>query len=70
MFIEKPLTEQSLVFAKERHFVVGTHCSIRLQLYHALWHYKHRLRAKLKKQLKIARKDLQVTILSDRLLIL
>lgn len=45
---------------QERGYVVGRHCAVRVQLYHALWHYKRRLRAKLKKALKQARAQLQV----------
>ena len=35
--------------------MVGPHCAVRVQLYHMLWHYKHKLRAKLLKALKNAR---------------
>ncbi|KAK9916753.1 hypothetical protein WJX75_006571 [Coccomyxa subellipsoidea] len=44
---------------KERRYVVGQHCAVRVQLYHALWHYKRRMRGKLKKQLKKSRQFLQ-----------
>ena len=40
--------------------MVGQHCAVRVQLYHALWHYKHNLRAKLKKALKQAHAALRV----------
>jgi hypothetical protein len=40
--------------------VVGRHCATRVQLYHALWHYKRRVRANLKKKLKESRAWLQV----------
>lgn len=33
-------------------FRVGRHCSARLMLYHGLFHWKHRLLARLKKELK------------------
>ncbi len=33
-------------------YAVGKYCCARLQLYHALMHYKHRLRGKLKKRIK------------------
>lgn len=47
---------------QERHFVVGQHCAVRVQLYHGLWHYKHRMQAKLKKELKKAKAHLQVRL--------
>lgn len=40
---------------------MGQHCAVRVQLYHALWHYKRRMRGKLKKQLKKSRQFLQVS---------
>ena len=39
--------------------MVGRHCAVRVQLYHVLWHYKHKLRAKLLKALKTARAELK-----------
>ncbi|EIE26346.1 hypothetical protein COCSUDRAFT_64448 [Coccomyxa subellipsoidea C-169] len=44
---------------KERSYVVGQHCAVRVQLYHALWHYRRRMRGKLKKQLKKSRQYLE-----------
>ncbi|CAL8466622.1 g6158 [Coccomyxa elongata] len=44
---------------RERKYIVGQHCAVRVQLYHALWHYKHHIRGKLKKQLKKSREYLQ-----------
>ena len=41
--------------------MLGRHCAVRVQLYHALWHYKRRLRAKLKKALRRARATLRVS---------
>ena len=35
-----------------KQFRVGRHCSARLMLYHGLFHWKHRLLARLKKELK------------------
>lgn len=40
--------------------MVGPHCAVRVQLYHALWHFKRRVRGKLKKKLKESRAWLQV----------
>ena len=40
---------------------MGTHCAVRVHLYHSLWHYKRRLRCKLKKELKKARLWLEVS---------
>ncbi|DBA69354.1 TPA: hypothetical protein ACH3X2_012930 [Trebouxia sp. C0005] len=37
---------------QEMRYAVGKYCCARLQLYHALMHYKHRLRGKLKKRIK------------------
>ena len=37
---------------QEMHYTVGKFCCARLQLYHAMMHYKHRLRGKLKKRVK------------------
>lgn len=37
---------------QEMQYAVGKYCCARLQLYHALMHYKHRLRGKLKKRIK------------------
>ncbi len=45
---------------QERSYVVGQHCAVRVQLYHALWHYRRRMRGKLKKQLKKSRQYLEV----------
>lgn len=40
------------VLMQEMRYAVGKYCCARLQLYHALMHYKHRLRGKLKKRIK------------------
>ena len=37
---------------QEVSYAVGRFCCARLQMYHALMHYKHRLRGKLKKRIK------------------
>ena len=37
---------------QEVQYAVGRFCCARLQMYHALMHYKHRLRGKLKKRIK------------------
>ena len=47
------------VVVQERGFVVGALCAVRVQLYHVLWHYKHKLRATLKKALRSARAALK-----------
>ena len=46
---------------QELQFAVGRYCCARLQMYHALIHYKHRLRGKLKKHIKHAYNMQKVT---------
>lgn len=46
---------------QELQFAVGRYCCARLQMYHALVHYKHRLRGKLKKHIKHAYNMQKVT---------
>ena len=45
---------------QELQFAVGRYCCARLQMYHALVHYKHRLHGKLKKHIKHAHSMQQV----------
>lgn len=49
---------------QELQFAVGRYCCARLQMYHALIHYKHRLRGKLKKHIKHAFNMHQVTAIT------